>query len=262
MRLRNNIFAAAFDELKRRGVVKNQKELAQKMGVSEDTITRILKDRTEVTEDAITKLQTASGCIFNLQWLRGQDADHMFIDDLAEPHKSESIDLNLYKQLLEARDESNRDLRSLNERLQSMVEDRDTTITELNERIEDMTQQLTDAVAHVDHYKQLVAERERETERLKVQMDDIRIAEVEKQNYLEKLNSIIADKDATIAEKKKTIADRDTTLLDLRAIITTLKTEIKAYQEDPFHRYPHPIGVADEGDKSSIKQPNVSPNEK
>ena len=51
------------------------------MGVSEDTITRILKDRTEVTEDIITKLQTASGCIFNLQWLRGEDPDHMLIDD-------------------------------------------------------------------------------------------------------------------------------------------------------------------------------------
>ena len=63
MRLRNNNFAAAFDEMKRRGIVKTQKEFAHKMGVSEDIITRILKDRTEVTEDAITKLQTASGCI-------------------------------------------------------------------------------------------------------------------------------------------------------------------------------------------------------
>ena len=63
MRLKNNIFAAAVDEMKRRGIIKYQKDLAQKMDVSEDTITRILKDRTEVTEDVITKLQTASGCL-------------------------------------------------------------------------------------------------------------------------------------------------------------------------------------------------------
>lgn len=75
MRLRNNIFAEAFDYLKREKGIKTQKRLAELMGVSEDTITRILKDRTEVTEDIITKLQTASGCIFNLQWLRGEDDD-------------------------------------------------------------------------------------------------------------------------------------------------------------------------------------------
>ena len=85
MRLKNNIFAAAFDELKRNHGIKTQKELARRMGVSEDTITRILKDRTEVTEDIITKLQTASGCIFNLQWLRGEDPYHMLAEDVPKP---------------------------------------------------------------------------------------------------------------------------------------------------------------------------------
>lgn len=84
MRLRNNIFAAAFDYLKRNTDIKTQKELAHRMGVTENTITRILKDYTEVTEDIITKLQTASGCIFNLQWLRGEDAFHMLASDLEE----------------------------------------------------------------------------------------------------------------------------------------------------------------------------------
>ena len=87
MRLKNNIFAAAFDELKRNHGIKTQKELAHRMGVSEDTITRILKDRTEVTEDIITKLQTASGCIFNLQWLRGEDPYHMLAEDVPKPEE-------------------------------------------------------------------------------------------------------------------------------------------------------------------------------
>lgn len=88
MKKRNNIFAAAFDEMKRRKIVKTQKELAQKMGVNENTITRILKDYVEVTEDIITKLQTASGCIFNLQWLRGEDSTHMLAEDVAESSQS------------------------------------------------------------------------------------------------------------------------------------------------------------------------------
>ena len=82
MKLRNNIFAEAFDYLKRNTDIKTQKELARRMGVNENTITRILRDYTEVTEDIITKLQTASGCIFNLQWLRGEDAGHMLAADL------------------------------------------------------------------------------------------------------------------------------------------------------------------------------------
>ena len=91
MRLRNNIFAAAFDYLKREKGIKTQKRLAQLMSVSEDTITRILKDRCEVTEDIITKLQTASGCIFNLQWLRGEDPEHMLAIDLVEEKPSQQI---------------------------------------------------------------------------------------------------------------------------------------------------------------------------
>ena len=92
MRLRNNIFAAAFDYLKREKGIKTQKKLAQLMGVSEDTITRILKDRTEVTEDIITKLQTASGCIFNLQWLRGEDPIHMLATDVAECYNDKAAE--------------------------------------------------------------------------------------------------------------------------------------------------------------------------
>ena len=84
MKLRNNIFAEAFDYLKRNTDIKTQKELARRMGVNENTITRILRDYVEVTEDIITKLQTASGCIFNLQWLRGEDAIHMLASDVQE----------------------------------------------------------------------------------------------------------------------------------------------------------------------------------
>ena len=93
MRLRNNIFAAAFDYLKREKGIKTQKKLAELMGVSEDTITRILKDRCEVTEDIITKLQTASGCIFNLQWLRGEDPNCMLMADLSyyQQHPEERL---------------------------------------------------------------------------------------------------------------------------------------------------------------------------
>lgn len=70
-RKRNDNFAAALDHLKRQGIVSSQVELAKLIGVSKDTITNILHYYTPVTEDVITKLQTATNNMFNLQWLRG-----------------------------------------------------------------------------------------------------------------------------------------------------------------------------------------------
>ena len=159
MRLRNNIFAAAFDEMKRRGIVKNQKELAHKMGVSEDTITRILKDRTEVTEDVITKLQTASGCLFNLQWLRGES--NIMLAEAAEaqpqtninPHQSASIDADLWHKALENDANVIASLRKDIEYYQQLVLDKDSLIQEHNEQIIALQIANTRLTTELDHTK-------------------------------------------------------------------------------------------------------------
>ena len=123
MRLKNNIFAAAVDEMKRRGIIKYQKDLAQKMDVSEDTITRILKDRTEVTEDVITKLQTASGCLFNHQWLRGE-SEKMFLDTSEKnPQPSAPIDADFQHDALKLNAKVIEDMRKDLEYFNSLVLD-------------------------------------------------------------------------------------------------------------------------------------------
>ena len=143
MRLRNNIFAAAFDYLKREKGIKTQKRLAQLMGVSEDTITRVLKDRCEVTEDIITKLQTASGCIFNLQWLRGEDSEHMLAIDLIEEKPSQQvIDPSSYINAIIAEHTAyvNRltdDLKKKEIEMQERLAEKDATIAALQHTIAD-----------------------------------------------------------------------------------------------------------------------------
>jgi plasmid maintenance system antidote protein VapI len=150
MRLRNNIFAAAFDYLKRNKGIKTQKQLAQLMGVSEDTITRILKDRTEVTEDIITKLQTASGCIFNLQWLRGEDTIHMLAQDLADdvgevtPQQGMPDPSSKVNALLAKSDETI-------SALKSVIETKD-------EQIADLRRELEDKQDHIETLKHRCAE--------------------------------------------------------------------------------------------------------
>ena len=149
MRLRNNIFAAAFDYLKREKGIKTQKRLAELMGVSEDTITRILKDRCDVSEDIITKLQTASGCIFNLQWLRGEDTKHMLASDLQDEDAQSSSpgisgDLSLIKELVASlkRELDTKDAQIAT--LQGALQDRDDHIETLKHRCAEL-QRIIDA---------------------------------------------------------------------------------------------------------------------
>jgi transcriptional regulator with XRE-family HTH domain len=142
MRLRNNIFAAAFDYLKRNTDIKTQKELARRMGVTENTITRILKDYTEVTEDIITKLQTASGCIFNLQWLRGEDSTHMLAEDVhKEAHQQPLTNSqpDYIKDLLAAKDQMIQELR---DKYNKMEEEKNARIAILEKLAEERFHQI------------------------------------------------------------------------------------------------------------------------
>lgn len=139
MKLRNNAFAAAFDYLKRNTDIKTQKELARRMGVNENTITRILRDYTDVTEDIVTKLQTASGCVFNLQWLRGEDTKHMLASDLQDEDVQSSSsgvcgDLSLIKELIASlkRELDTKDAQIAT--LQGALHDRDDHIETLKHR--------------------------------------------------------------------------------------------------------------------------------
>ena len=158
MRLRNNIFAAAFDYLKREKGIKTQKKLAELMGVSEDTITRILKDRCEVTEDIITKLQTASGCIFNLQWLRGEDPNCMLIEDLAyyKQHPEERL---VFERNTQENEQTGIDQSSL---VNALLAAKDETIDSLKSRIADLQRTIADKEEIIKAREARIAELERQ----------------------------------------------------------------------------------------------------
>ena len=194
MRLKNNIFAAAVDEMKRRGIIKYQKDLAQKMDVSEDTITRILKDRTEVTEDVITKLQTASGCLFNLQWLRGESnimlAEDVQKQTIANPPAQESapIDMDFFHQALKINADIIADLRRNVEYFQQLVLDKDSLIQEHNEQI---------VALNVDKAKLAT-----ELEHLRTTLDavrnnfDAKVTELEKRDQIIKTLQSVIDRES------------------------------------------------------------------
>ena len=159
---RNNIFAAAFDYLKRTTDINTQQELADKMGVTKDTVSRIITAKTKVTDDAITKLQTASGCIFNLQWLRGESDVMLAADADKAPaadnlHESTHIDQgslmnatiaaqqtsieSLKRELAKAEESSKRELAAKDETigaLRGQLATKDELIESLQQQVADL----------------------------------------------------------------------------------------------------------------------------
>lgn len=168
---RNHIFAEAFDYLKRTQGIKTQQELAEKMKVTPDTVSRIIKARTDVTEDAITRLQTASGCIFNLQWLRGE-SDVMLAVDLkkngntAEAMSQLSPDMSsLINAIIAAKDDA---ITSLKRELASKdetISTKDALIKTLQQQVSDLRTQLAiqKGLSDGHPYPTGVAERDQRT---------------------------------------------------------------------------------------------------
>ena len=61
----------AFDYLVKEKKVKSQKQLAEKIGVSQNTITRIKKREVEVSDDTIRALVNSFDGLFNMDYFRG-----------------------------------------------------------------------------------------------------------------------------------------------------------------------------------------------
>jgi len=105
MNVRNDNFAVALAYLKDNGDIKSQKELALRMGVSEDTISRILQGG-RVTEATITKLHAATNGLFNLKWLHGQSDVMLSAEAIAEQHTSLTTPDATTAAILAAKDET------------------------------------------------------------------------------------------------------------------------------------------------------------
>lgn len=82
MRLKNEIFAHVLDWLIQEQKVEDQKDLAIKTGISQNTVSRIMTGKVEPSDDTLRKLNASFGNIFNMQYLRGESTV-MLIEDVA-----------------------------------------------------------------------------------------------------------------------------------------------------------------------------------
>lgn len=135
MEKRPNNFNEAFRYLRRCGKVCYQYEIADRMNVNKDTITRVVRGYTEATDDFLDKFNAAFGDIFNYQWLRG-NSDIMLAKDVRpEPKPQPRTEaegavtlLELYTTLIKEVESIRRDLNAqmqrtiqLNAQLESQI---------------------------------------------------------------------------------------------------------------------------------------------
>ena len=96
--LRNECFRVALDYLYKNGLVADQRELSEKIGVSETSISQILNNRVKKPSDAtIRKLNEAFGNIFNPQYFRGQSI-YLLLEDAGyyATHPEEDLSSSQY----------------------------------------------------------------------------------------------------------------------------------------------------------------------
>lgn len=81
--VRNECFRVALDYLYKNGLVVDQRELSEKIGVSETSISQIINNRVKKpSETTIRKLNEAFGNIFNPEYFRGHSI-HLLMEDAA-----------------------------------------------------------------------------------------------------------------------------------------------------------------------------------
>lgn len=155
MRKRNNIFAEAFKWLKAhrdnegKGI-KYQKDLAAIIGVSEDTITRIMRDQTEVTDDFLCKFNEAFDNVFNYQWLRGEEGEPMLAESQKELPSESNIDFSSVMNALLAK--SDEAIASLKREIVA----KDEIIQSKDDRIADLTKLAEERLARIAELRRII----------------------------------------------------------------------------------------------------------
>lgn len=155
MRLRNEIFAHVLDWLIQNNKVEDQKDLALKTGISQNTVSRIMTGKVEPSDDTLRKLNATFGNIFNMQYLRGESIV-MLIEDVAY-YKSHPGELNklingegdnkidqssLVNAALAAKDETITALRDQITAKDTVIQAKDELIANLRQQIAALQQQL------------------------------------------------------------------------------------------------------------------------
>ncbi|MBQ8938200.1 MAG: helix-turn-helix domain-containing protein [Bacteroidaceae bacterium] len=129
MAKRNEHFRSAYDWLVANRKVKDQKDLSWRIGVGATSISRIMQDKVEPSDDTLHKLNSAFGGIFNMAYLRGE-SDVMMAGPSSKPadtstneHAAEMSIIELAASLIKENEALRRQLQDTIEEVKSLREE-------------------------------------------------------------------------------------------------------------------------------------------
>lgn len=109
---RNEIFSCAVDYLYKEGKITDQSDLAEKTGITETTISRILNNKVrKPSEDSLRRINLAFGGIFNPGWLRGKGGDMLIQKQPSTLEVGAENLINLAAKLIKENEQLHRELK-------------------------------------------------------------------------------------------------------------------------------------------------------
>ena len=219
-KLKNELFRVAVDYLFREKKVGSQKELAEKIGITEPSLSRVMNGGRIVSDKTLHKMNEAFGGIFNMAYFRGEDPHCMLMEDLL-----------YYKQHPEERlvfERPNGDKPALPDSENAVPASSSV----------DPSSAINAAIAA---YAEL-------TNRLKQEMSD-RLADKD---------TIIAEKQARIVALEQTVADKDSIIRARDARILELERRIANINASDLSRYPFTIGASEEQNNPNVSPCKIS----
>ena len=131
--MKNNLFMVAVDYLFAQKMVSNQKELAEKIGITDSALSRIKNGTKTVSDDTLRKMNEAFGCVFDMSYFRGQSENLLENSKPKQPVDQSS----LINAALASRDEIIKSKEEANESQRETIGVLEARIADLEARIRD-----------------------------------------------------------------------------------------------------------------------------
>lgn len=198
-KLKNELFRVAVDYLFREKKVGSQKELAEKIGITEPSLSRVMNGGRIVSDKTLHKMNEAFGGIFNMAYFRGEDPHCMLMEDLA-----------YYKQHPEER----------------LVFDKPQEVapTPQQQEMPDYVQRLFEEAVRMSTRNELL---ERQCEKL---IGELREAKSDNDTFIEELRKSKEFNDTLAAELKISRTQNENLITELRETRKDLQTAIDSIE--------------------------------
>lgn len=104
-KMKNEMFFVACDYLFREKLVTSQKDLAQKIGISESALSRLKNGTKGISDETLRKMNEAFGHIFNMAYFRGRSTKLLIEDATYYDQHPEEDNLRNFDKMLQRNQE-------------------------------------------------------------------------------------------------------------------------------------------------------------